>query len=111
MTASNQIRILIVDDSKLVREGLKVVLDTAGRPALRVVGEAGSNAEAVAACARLKPDLALLDISLPDGPGFTACREMLRLHLSIRIIVLTAHTSHRLIHKAVMGDPATAPGW
>ncbi|MFI5356212.1 MAG: response regulator [Opitutales bacterium] len=101
MNPSPPIRILIVEDSALVREGIKSVLDVPDQPALRVVGEAGSKAEAVAACVRLKPDLVLLDIRLPDGSGFTACREMLHQHPTVRIIVLTSHSSDSFVYEAV----------
>jgi two-component system response regulator DevR len=65
------------------------------------VGEADSNAAAITACGRLKPDVVLLDIRLPDGPGFDACREILRHHPATRIIILTSHSNDRLVYEAV----------
>lgn len=101
MTVSHPIRILVVEDSALVREGIRTVLATAGDPPLQIVGEAGTNAEAVAACARLKPDVVLLDIRLPDGSGFTACRGMLQHHPALRVLVLTSHSNDSFVYEAV----------
>ena len=95
------IRILLVEDSALVREGIRTVLDSADPPDLRVVGEAASVAEAVAACDRLRPDVVLLDIRLPDGHGFEACREMLQRQPATRVIVLTSHSSDNFVYEAV----------
>ena len=101
MTITNPIRILVVEDSALVRHGIKTVLATAGDPPLQIVGEAGTNADAIAACARLKPDVVLLDIRLPDGSGFTSCREMLQHHPQLRVLVLTSHSNDSFVYEAV----------
>lgn len=95
------IRILIVEDSALVRHGLRTVLAVATEPPLTVVGEADSNAAAIAACDRLRPQVVLLDIRLPDGLGFEACREILQRHPTTRIIVLTSHSTDRFVYEAV----------
>lgn len=95
------IRILIVDDSELVRRGIKTVLTDQGLPPLRVVGEAGTAAGAVAETARLKPDIVLLDIRLPDGSGFDACREILRQQPDTRIVVLTSVSTDNFIYEAI----------
>jgi two-component system response regulator DevR len=95
------IRILIVEDSALVRHGLRTVLNVNTEPALCVVGEADSNATAIAACDQYQPDVVLLDIRLPDGPGFQACREILQRHPATRIIVLTSHSTDRFVYEAV----------
>jgi two-component system response regulator DevR len=95
------IRILLVEDSILVREGIRIVLESADPPDLHVVGEAGSNAEAIAACDRLKPAVVLLDIRLPDGNGFAACREILLRQPDTRVIILTSHSSDTFVYEAV----------
>lgn len=95
------IRILLVDDSELVRRGIKSVLAAATEPPMRVVGEAGSVATAVAACLRHKPDVVLLDIRLPDGSGFDVCREVLPRLPDTRVLVLTAHSNDHLVFDAV----------
>lgn len=94
-------RILIVDDSELVRRGIKSVIEAHAITPMSVVGEAGSVAEAVSECLRLKPEIVLLDIRLPDGTGFEACRQIL-VHLpATRVVVLTSHSSDNFIYEAV----------
>jgi two-component system, NarL family, response regulator DevR len=95
------IRILIVDDSELVRRGIKTVLTAHNLSPLRVVGEAATAAAAVAETARLKPDIVLLDIRLPDGSGFDACREILRRQPDTRVVVLTSVSSDNFIYEAI----------
>lgn len=95
------IRILLVEDSLLVRAGIRTVLASAEPSNLAVVGEAGTVAAAIAACDRLRPDVVLLDIRLPDGHGFTACREMLQRQPATRVIVLTSHSSDNFVYEAV----------
>ncbi|MCF7687114.1 MAG: response regulator [Cephaloticoccus sp.] len=95
------IRILIVEDSILVRNGIKAVVSQSDDPPITVVGEAGSNAEAVTACAQLQPDVVLLDIRLPDGACFDTCRQILQLHPSMRILILTSHSSDAFVYEAV----------
>ena len=81
------IRILIVDDQQLIRSGLAMVLGAAG--GLQVVGEAGDGIEAVAAAARLEPDVILMDVQMPRMDGIAATREITRAHPSSRVIILT----------------------
>lgn len=102
MTANQTIRVLIVDDSTLVREGIRSVLgDLGGDAGIDVCGEAANVAEAIAAALALKPDVVLLDIRLPDGSGFTACREILKALPATRILVLTSFTSDGFIYEAI----------
>ena len=102
MTANQTIRVLIVDDSTLVREGIRAVLgDLGGDAGIDVCGEAANVAEAIAAALALKPDVVLLDIRLPDGSGFTACREILKALPATRILVLTSFTSDGFIYEAI----------
>ena len=96
------VRILLVDDSELVRRGIKAVLNAHGSPAMNVVGEAGSIAEALEECFRLKPDVVLLDIRLPDGSGFVACRKILQRLPDTGIIVLTSHANDNFVYEAVI---------
>lgn len=97
----NPIRILLVDDSELVRRGIKSVLTAQSDPAMHVVGEAGTVAEAVSACAQHKPDIVLLDIRLPDGSGLDACRQILQRQPETRIIVLTSYSNDNFVYEAV----------
>src|SRR3954462_9248516 len=92
-----RIRILLVDDSELVRRGIKTVLAANATPAFTVVAEAGTAAEAIAQCVRHKPDIVLLDIRLPDGSGFTACRKILQQLPDTKVIVLTSHANDNFV--------------
>jgi two-component system, NarL family, response regulator DevR len=104
MTAlGSVIRVLVVDDSALVREGLRAVLGTHGEfHRIEVSGEADSVAAGVSQARRLKPDVVLLDIRLPDGSGLDACREIKRILPATRVLILTSVASDELIHQAVI---------
>jgi len=95
------VRVLLIDDSEIVRRGVKDVLSTSTAPSIQVVGEAGTVAEGVAACTRLKPQVVLLDIRLPDGNGFDACRRILEKAPDTRVVILTAHSNDNLVYDAV----------
>ncbi len=100
-TPRTPIRVLLVDDSELVRRGIKTVLSTQSDPPMRVVGEAGNVAEAVTECLRHKPDIVLLDIRLPGGSGFEACRQILQKLPETRIVVLTSYSNDNFVYEAV----------
>lgn len=104
MTAAprHSIRVLLVDDSEIFRRGVRAVLETPAHPPIQVVGEAGDVAGAVAECVRLKPQVVLLDIRLPDGDGFEACRQILERLPLTRIVMLTAHSNDNLVYDAVI---------
>lgn len=99
---ANSIRVVLVDDSALVRQGIKAVL-TAQTPVppIEVVGEAANVAEAIATASQLKPDVVLLDIRLPDGSGFDACKEILKRLPDTRILILTSFTNDSFIYDAI----------
>ncbi len=95
------LRIMLVDDSELVRRGIGTVLAAETDPPMTVVAEAGAVAHAVAECLRTKPDVVLLDIRLPDGTGFDACRQILKQLPDTRIIMLTAYSNDSYVYEAV----------
>lgn len=96
------ISLVIVDDSELVRTGLKTLLGhSPGRATLRIVGEAHSVASAVAETSKLRPDVVLLDIRLPDGNGFEACRQILAKLPETRILILTSVIDDNLVCEAM----------
>ncbi len=94
-----RIRLVLVDDSELVRMGLRAVLGT--DHTLEIVGEGSSVATGVAACAKHRPDVALLDLRLPDGTGFDACREILRRLPDTRVLMLTSVADDTLVDEAI----------
>jgi two-component system response regulator DevR len=81
--------LLLVDDHEVVRVGLRTVLHK--NHGITVVGEAGSKAAAVQAVKRLKPDIVLMDVRLPDGSGVEAARDIFAGHPVTRIIFLTSY--------------------
>ena len=93
------IRLLLIDDSSIIRMGLRAVMED--RTDITIVGEAGNCAEGLAAVDKLKPDVVLLDLHLPDKPGFTVCREILKRQRNIRVLFLTSATEERNVHDAV----------
>lgn len=102
MEDSRPISLLLVDDSELVRTGLKALFN---RPEyadrLQVTGEASSVALAVSEADRLKPDLILLDLRLPDGSGLEACRQILGRLPNTRILVLTSVMDDKMVQEAM----------
>jgi two-component system response regulator DevR len=93
------VKLLLVDDSELVRTGLRTLLGA--ERAIQIVGEAANVANAVASAARLKPEVVLMDIRLPDGSGFDACRQILQQLPDTRILFLTSVVDDRLVDEAI----------
>jgi DNA-binding NarL/FixJ family response regulator len=100
MTGSSiRIRILVVDDHPIVRSGITSVLATQGD--FDVVGEAATGDQAVAAAARLKPDLVLMDLRMPGQGGVAASVSILAERPSTRIVVLTTYASDGEVLRAI----------
>ena len=98
-TAPHRIRVLIVDDSELVRMGLRTLLGAYQN--IEVVGETDSAASALGAMQTLRPDLVLLDLRLPDGNGCDVCRRILREQPECRILVLSSLLDARSVSEAI----------
>ncbi len=100
---TSAIRVLLVDDSALVRRGVRSVITAHSQHgAIQVVGEAANAAEAMTEVLRLKPDVVLLDLRLPDGSGIDICR---RIHSEVpetRVLVLTSFVDDNLVYNAVI---------
>jgi DNA-binding NarL/FixJ family response regulator len=93
------LRILVVDDHELVRRGVRSLLDN--QPGWEVCGEAGTGPAAVEAAERLKPDVVVLDLSLPELHGLEVTRRILQARPVTRILVLTMHASEELIRQVL----------
>ncbi|MCV7315597.1 response regulator transcription factor [Mycolicibacillus parakoreensis] len=97
---SGAVRVFVVDDHEVVRRGL---IDLLGAdPDLDVVGEAGSVAEALARIPAVTPDVAVLDVRLPDGNGIELCRELLARLPDLRCLILTSFTSDEAMLDAIL---------
>ena len=94
------IRIIVVDDHEIVREGLAAIL--ARQPGYDVVAQAGSVTEARVAVDRFEPDLVILDITLPDGSGIEACRDIKSRHPATLVIILTGADDDDSVLTAVV---------
>jgi DNA-binding NarL/FixJ family response regulator len=95
----HQITVLVADDQGMVRRGLRVILDD--EPDITVVAEAADGREAVAAVRAHQPAVALLDIRMPVMDGLTAAREVIRLGLGTRILILTTFDADEYVYEAL----------
>lgn len=98
------IDLLLVDDHEMVRAGLRSLL--AGVGEINIVGEAASVAEAVRQAERLRPQVVLMDLRLPDGSGIDACRDILSSAPQTRILFLTSYSDEEAILSTVMAGAA-----
>jgi DNA-binding NarL/FixJ family response regulator len=95
---ANEKTTLIVDDHPLFREGVKTLIERT--PHFRVVGEAGTGEEALALAKALKPDVVLLDLSLPDQSGVEVTRQIRTFLPDTRIVIVSMHSRVEFITKA-----------
>lgn len=94
------VKVFLVDDHEVVRRGLVDLLGA--DPELDVVGEAGSVAEAMARVPAARPDVAVLDVRLPDGNGIELCRDLLSRMPDLRCLILTSYTSDEAMLDALL---------
>jgi DNA-binding NarL/FixJ family response regulator len=94
------VRLFLVDDHEVVRRGLIDLLSA--DPELEIVGEAGSVAQAMARIPALLPDVAVLDVRLPDGNGIELCRDLLSGLPDLRCLMLTSFTSDEAMLDAIL---------
>ena len=98
------IRVFLLDDHEIVRRGVRDLLDT--EPGISVIGEAGTAAGALARVPALKPDVAVLDIRLPDGDGVTVCRDLRSKMPQLACLMLTSYSDDEALVDAIMAGAA-----
>jgi two-component system, NarL family, response regulator DevR len=86
---SAPLRLLLVDDHEKVRKGLRTLFSSA--KTIHVVGEAGTAADAITAAARLRPDVVLMDLRLPDGSSVDACQAIRAACAATKVLFLTSY--------------------
>lgn len=97
------IRVLLVDDHPMVREGLRSMLSAEG---IEVVGEAALGAETLSLAGELVPDLVLLDLELPDVDGLSVLRRLRETYPTLPVLVVTMHQDPELARRAVQAGAA-----
>jgi len=99
VSRTGRIRVMVVDDHSMVREGLKVFLSTSDD--IEVVGEAADGAEAVDLCARLEPDVVLMDVLMPVMDGAAATAQITAACPGVQIIALTSFVEEALVQQVL----------
>ncbi|MGW4643136.1 response regulator [Sphaerisporangium sp. NPDC004334] len=97
--AETPVRLLIADDHPIVRDGIRGMF--AGDPDFEVLGEAGDGAQAVKRARALNPDVILMDLRMPGMDGVTAIKELARLGIAARVLVLTTYDTDRDVMPAI----------
>src|SRR5450631_1949115 len=98
------IKVFLLDDHELVRVGVKDMLES--QPDIRVIGEAGTAASALARIPALRPDVAVLDVRLPDGDGVSVCREIRSKMPEVACLMLTSFGDDEALFDAIMAGAA-----
>ena len=103
-TGRRPIRIFLLDDHEIVRRGVRDLLEL--EEDLEVVGEAGSAGEALARIPAIRPDVAVLDVRLPDGDGVSVCREIRSMLPEVACLMLTSFADDDALIDAIMAGAA-----
>ena len=98
------VRVFLLDDHEIVRRGVKELLES--EDDLEVVGEASTIEEAYARIPATRPDVAVLDVRLPDGSGVEVCREIRSAHPEIACVMLTSFADDEALFSAIMAGAA-----
>ena len=101
---SDRIRVFLLDDHEIVRRGIRDLVEASG--AIEVVGEAGNAAEAISRIPPTRPDVAVLDVRLPDGNGVEVCRDIRAAHPEIQCLMLTSFSDDEALFQAIMAGAA-----
>ncbi|MFE7430260.1 response regulator [Streptomyces sp. NPDC014735] len=103
-SADRPIRVFLLDDHEVVRRGVQDLLDA--EPDIEVVGDAGTADQALARGPALRPDVAILDVRLPDGDGITVCRELRSRMPELACLMLTSFDDDEALLDAIMAGAA-----
>ncbi|MDQ1506825.1 MAG: two-component system, NarL family, response regulator DevR, partial [Actinomycetota bacterium] len=98
------LRVFLLDDHEIVRRGVRELLEA--EEDLEVVGEAGTAEEAYGRIPATRPDVAILDVRLPDGDGVQVCREIRSRHPEIACLMLTSFADDEALFSAIMAGAA-----
>ena len=101
---TRQIRVFLLDDHEIVRRGVRELLESS--PDITIVGEAGTASSALARIPPLHPDVAVLDVRLPDGDGITVCRDIRSRMPEVACLMLTSFGDDQAIFDAIMAGAA-----
>jgi len=93
-----QIRVLLAEDHTLVRQGFRRILED--DPRITVVGEARTGIEAIEQCKELKPDVVVMDLSMPELGGLEATAEVLKANPQIKVVILSMYSNEAYVRKA-----------
>jgi two-component system, NarL family, response regulator DevR len=99
-----QIRVMLVDDHEVVREGLRTLLSR--NKGMLVAAEAGTMADAIETAARAKPDVIVMDVRLPDGSGVEACRTIREARPETKVIMLTSYADDEALFASIVAGAA-----
>src|SRR3954447_22199844 len=102
--AATPIRVFLLDDHEVVRQGLRALLESGGD--IVVIGESGLAQEAAARIPALRPDVAVLDARLPDGSGIEVCRSVRGVDPRIKALILTSYDDDEALFAAIMAGAA-----
>ncbi len=95
-----KLRVLVVDDHPVVREGLRALLSS--QQDIEVAGEAASGASAIRRAGYDSPDVVIMDVRLPDMSGVSACRTIVERFPEVRVLMLSSHVDEETVHEAIM---------
>ncbi len=98
--AGRQVKVFLLDDHEIVRRGVRDLLEA--EPDITVVGEAGTAASALARIPALRPDVAVLDVRLPDGDGVSVCRDIRSRMPEVGCLMLTSFGDDEALFDAIM---------